>query len=177
MQRQRMRLWVEAQKNLTAQQAGGDGRTATGADLAQPGCGKRLAKNGPEQVKEQQAMAAQSRWPTVKAAQARVDQAKLNLSYTRVVAPTDGIVNKKNVEVGGNLSVGQDLLTIVPLNDLWVTANFKETQLNKMHRCEEVSLKVDALGGKTFSGKITQIGGATGRGFRCFRQRTLRVTT
>jgi membrane fusion protein (multidrug efflux system) len=118
-------------------------------------------KNGPEQVKAQQAR-AQSALAAVKQAQARVDQALLNLSYTRVVAPTSGVVSKKNVEVGANLSAGQDLLTIVPLDNLWVTANFKETQLANMHRCQEVKLKVDALGGRSFSGKVTQIGGATG---------------
>jgi len=60
------------------------------------------------------------------------------------------------------LSVGQDLLTIVPLDDLWVTANFKETQLKQMQQGQKVELKVDALGGRKFEGKLTQIGGATG---------------
>jgi membrane fusion protein (multidrug efflux system) len=91
-----------------------------------------------------------------------VDQAELNLSYGKIVAPVDGIVSKKNVAVGDNLSVGQDLLTIVPLNDLWVTANFKETQLGNMRPGQPVELKVDALGGRKFHGKITEIGGATG---------------
>ena len=72
------------------------------------------------------------------------------------------MVNKKNVTVGDNLSAGQDLLTIVPLTDLWVTANFKETQLAHMHPCQQVDIKVDALGGRHFHGKVTQIGGATG---------------
>ena len=64
--------------------------------------------------------------------------------------------------MGGNLSVGQDLMTIIPLTDLWVTANFKETQLAKMHPCQKVTLKVDAYGGRKFSGVVRQIGGATG---------------
>jgi len=98
----------------------------------------------------------------VKQSQAKVDQAALNLSYTRILAPTAGIVNKKNVQVGANLSIGQDLLTIIPLTDLWVTANFKETQLAKMRAGQEVTIKVDALGGRKFHGKVTQIGGATG---------------
>lgn len=127
------------------------------------------AKNGPQQVAVQRARAT-SALAAVKQAQARVDQALLNLSYTRVLAPTDGIVNKKNVEVGGNLATGQDLLTIVPLNDLWVTANFKETQLKGMKEADHknnkpgshVDLKVDALGGKHFTGEVEQIGGATG---------------
>jgi membrane fusion protein (multidrug efflux system) len=98
----------------------------------------------------------------VKEAQAKVDQARLNLSYTRITAPIAGVVNKKNVDVGANLSSGQDLLTIVPLTDLWVTANFKETQLAQMHACQAVTIKVDAYGGRKFSGRLTQIGGATG---------------
>lgn len=118
-------------------------------------------KNGPDQVRVQQAK-ANSAMADVKQAQAKVDQAQLNLSYTHITAPTAGIVNKKNVQVGANLSVGQDLLTIIPLTNLWVTANFKETQLAKMHPGQEVTIKVDALGGRKFHGKMTQIGGATG---------------
>jgi membrane fusion protein, multidrug efflux system len=118
-------------------------------------------KTGPDQVRAQQAK-ANSAMADVKQAQARVDQAVLNLSYTHITAPTTGIVNKKNVQVGANLSIGQDLLTIIPLTNLWVTANFKETQLAEMRPGQEVTLKVDALGGRKFHGKITQIGGATG---------------
>jgi membrane fusion protein, multidrug efflux system len=118
-------------------------------------------KNGPDQVRAQQAK-ANAAMADVKQAQAKVDQAVLNLSYTRIMAPTAGIVNKKNVQVGANLSIGQDLLTIIPLTNLWVTANFKETQLAKMRSGQEVTLKVDALGGRKFHGKVTQIGGATG---------------
>lgn len=118
-------------------------------------------RNGPQQVKAQQAK-ANAALAEVKQAQAKVDQAQLNLSYTRIVAPATGIVNKKNVQVGANLSVGQDLLTIIPLTNLWVTANFKETQIEKMKPGEHVTIKVDALGGRKFNGKVTQIGGATG---------------
>jgi membrane fusion protein (multidrug efflux system) len=118
-------------------------------------------RNGPSQVKVQQAR-ANAAVADVKQAQARVDQAKLNLSYTKILAPTTGIVNKKNVNVGANLSVGQDLLTIIPLTNLWVTANFKETQLEHMREGQKVVVKVDALGGRKFHGTIRQIGGATG---------------
>jgi len=118
-------------------------------------------KNGPEQVKAQEAK-AEAMMAAVKQAQAKLEQARLNLSYCKIVAPTAGIVSKKNVDVGANVSIGQDLLTVVPLTNLWVTANFKETQLEKMHPGEEVKLEVDALGGRKFSGKVTQIGGATG---------------
>jgi membrane fusion protein (multidrug efflux system) len=118
-------------------------------------------KNGPDQVRVQQAK-AKSAMADVQQAQARVDQAQLNLSYTHITAPTAGIVNTKNVQVGANLSIGQDLLTIIPLTNLWVTANFKETQLARMHPGQNVTIKVDALGGRKFHGKVTQIGGATG---------------
>ncbi len=150
---------IEAESNLVAQQNGvsqAQERLNNARNSA-----VQAQKTGPQQVKAQQAR-AESALAAVKQAQARVDQALLNLSYTRVVAPTSGVVSKKNVQVGANLSAGQDLLTIVPLDNLWVTANFKETQLAHMHRCQEVELKVDALGGRKFSGKVTQIGGATG---------------
>jgi membrane fusion protein (multidrug efflux system) len=121
------------------------------------------AQNGPKQEKVQQAHAAAAQ-AAVQQAQAKVDQARLNLSYTKIVAPVDGIVSKKNVAAGDNLSVGHDLLTIVPVDNqnLWVTANFKETQLKEMKPGQEVKLEVDALGGRKFSGKITEVGGATG---------------
>ena len=118
-------------------------------------------KNGPEQVKVEQAR-AEAAMAQVKQAQAKVDQAELDLSYTKITSPVTGIVNKKNVQVGANLGIGQDLLTVIPLTNLWVTANFKETQLEKMHPGQHVTMTVDALGGRKFDGKVTQIGGATG---------------
>ncbi len=118
-------------------------------------------QNAPKQIAVQNARALAAE-ASVKQAQARVDQAKLNLGYTKIVAPIDGIVSRKNVAVGNNLSVGQALLTVVPLNNLWVTANFKETQLKGMRQNQTVDIKVDALGGRHFTGRITQIGGATG---------------
>jgi membrane fusion protein (multidrug efflux system) len=118
-------------------------------------------KNGPGQVRVQQSRAAVAA-AAIQQAQARVEQARLNLSYTRITAPVTGIVNKKSVEVGANLAAGQDLMTIIPLTDLWVTANFKETQLTHMRAGQKVTIKVDAYGGRKFSGSVTQIGGATG---------------
>ncbi len=118
-------------------------------------------KNGPDQVRVQQSRATAAE-AAIQQAQARVEQARLNLGYTRITAPVAGIVNKKNVEVGANLAAGQDLMTIIPLTDLWVTANFKETQLTHMRAGQKVTIKVDAYGGRKFSGAVTQIGGATG---------------
>ena len=118
-------------------------------------------KNGPGQVRVQQSR-AEAAQAAIQQAQARVEQARLNLGYTRITAPVAGIVNKKNVEVGANLAAGQDLMTIIPLTDLWVTANFKETQLTHMRAGQKVTIKVDAYGGRKFSGSVTQVGGATG---------------
>jgi membrane fusion protein (multidrug efflux system) len=150
---------LEAESTLIAQQ---EAVRQAQQKLAQSrSTAMEATKNGPSQIKAQQAK-ANAAVADVKQAQAKVDQAKLNLSYTKILAPVTGIVNKKNVNVGANLSVGQDLLTIIPLNNLWVTANFKETQLERMHNGQKVVLKVDALGGKKFHGVIRQIGGATG---------------
>jgi membrane fusion protein, multidrug efflux system len=122
---------------------------------------KQSNQNAPKQIQVQQAHALAA-FAAVQQAQAKVDQAQLNLGYGKITAPISGIVSKKNVAVGENLSVGQDLLTIVPLDNLWVTANFKETQLKEVQQNQIVKLEVDALGGRKFTGKVTQVGGATG---------------
>jgi len=124
-------------------------------------------ETAPKQVAAQEAR-EQAAQAEVLQAQARLDQAKLNLGYTQIKAPITGIVSRKTVAVGANLSVGQSLLTIVPLEDLWVTANFKETQLDRMRTGQPVEISVDALGGKKFSGHVTQIGGATGSSLSLF---------
>ncbi len=146
-------------------------RDAQGALQQVQGAQQRLAsaqaqqaqnqQNAPKQVAVQQARATAAE-ASVKQAQAQVDQAKLNMGYTKIVAPIDGIISRKNVAVGDNLSVGQALLTVVPLQSLWITANFKETQLGHMENGQGVDIKVDALGGRHFHGKVTEIGGATG---------------
>ncbi len=150
---------LEAEADVIAQQeatrAAQQRQVQAGIQQAQ------AASNGPKQVAIEQARASASA-ADVKQAQARVEQAQLNLSYCKITAPTSGIINKKNFEVGANLAVGQNLVTIVPLTDLWVTANFKETQLNSMKPGQNVRIKVDALNGREFSGKVAQIGGATG---------------
>ena len=124
-------------------------------------------RNGPKQVAVQEAR-ANAALASIKEAQARVDQAQLNLSYTKILSPITGIVSNKSVAVGENLSVGQSLMTIVPLTDLWVTANFKETQLKEMHPGQEVKIEVDALGGRKFTGVVKEIGGATGSSLSLF---------
>ena len=87
---------------------------------------------------------------------ALLDQAKLNLSYCTIVAPVNGIVGKKTVELGENISHGEQLMAVVPLDDIWVTANFKETQLNKINPGQRVRFSVDASG-KEYTGKVEAI--------------------
>jgi len=120
----------------------------------------KYAETGPQQVQAQNARAKQAE-AQVEQAQAQLDQAELNLSYTRIVAPQAGIITRKSVEVNQNVSIGQNLLTLVSLDDLWITANFKETQLKHMTAKQAVEIAVDATG-KKYHGRVTQIGGATG---------------
>jgi membrane fusion protein (multidrug efflux system) len=120
----------------------------------------KSAETGPEQVAAQSARARQAQ-AQVQQAQAQLDMAKLNLSYAKIVAPAAGIVTRKSVEIDQNVAAGQNLLTLVSLEDLWVTANFKETQLRHMLAGQPVEIEVDSTG-KTYHGKVTQIGGATG---------------
>lgn len=96
---------------------------------------------------------------------AALDQAQLNLSYTTIVAPVDGVVGQRSVQVGSNVSVGQDLMAVVPLHDVWVTANFKETQLTHMHAGQYAKIKVDTYPGRTWDAHVTDLGGATGAKF------------
>ena len=121
---------------------------------------QRNARSAPQQVAVQKAKADQAA-AQVEQARAELNQAKLNLSYTKIVAPVDGIITTKNVEVGQNVSVGQNMVTLVSLNDLWVTANFKETQLHLMRPNQKVKIHVD-MNGREYDGVVTQIGGATG---------------
>ena len=118
------------------------------------------AQTAPRQVEAQSARAKQAE-AQVQQAQAQLDQAELNLSYCKIVAPADGIITRKSVEIDQNVSPGQNLLTLVSLQDIWVTANFKETQLKHMRAGQTVKIHVDATG-KDYRGRVTQIGGATG---------------
>jgi membrane fusion protein (multidrug efflux system) len=104
---------------------------------------------------------AQSKIAKVEQARAALDAAQLNLSYTDIVAPVDGVVTHKQVEPGQIVQIGQGLMVVVPLQDVWVTANFKETQLRAMKAGQRAHVKVDTYG-KTFDGHVDSIAGATG---------------
>ena len=129
--------------------------------VRQAEAGYHNAQTGPQQVAIQKAKADQAA-AVVQQAKAALEQAKLNLSYTKIVAPEAGIITRKSVEIGQNVSVGQNMMTLVSLDDIWVTANFKETQLDHMRAGQPVVITVDAYGGRKYDGKVTQIGGATG---------------
>jgi membrane fusion protein, multidrug efflux system len=104
---------------------------------------------------------AQGKVAKVQEAQAMLQAAELNLSYTDIVSPVDGVVTHKQVEPGQIVQQGQGLLVVVPLQDVWVTANFKETQLRKMKAGQKAEVHVDTYG-KTFPGHVDSIAGATG---------------
>lgn len=98
----------------------------------------------------------------VQKAKAALDMAKLNLSYTTITAPYDGVVGRRIIEEGQLLQAGQPVVSIVRGNEKWVTANYTEDQIAKLHPGKEVEIKVDALNGKVFYGKIIAISEATG---------------
>ena len=96
--------------------------------------------------------------------QTNVAAAKLNLSYTKIFAPCDGRVTRKQVEAGDYLDVGQQILSIVP-EEVWVVANFKESQLDKMHASQPTSVEIDALGGREFRAHVDSIQAGSGASF------------
>src|SRR6266446_6692619 len=104
---------------------------------------------------------AQAKLAKVQQARAALEAAQLNLSYTEITAPVDGVATHKQVEPGQIVQAGQGLLVVVPLENVWVTANFKETQLRNMSAGQRAEVKVDTYG-KTFSGRVDSIAGATG---------------
>jgi membrane fusion protein (multidrug efflux system) len=143
-----------AETKLVQAQAGG----------LQARAGLRTAQTGPQQVAAMRARAA--------AAQARVDEAKaalqqaeLNLQYATVTAPVAGVVSRKTAEVGQIVQAGQPLMALIPLETVWITANFKETQLTDMRPGQRATVKVDAYGGKEFRGHVDSIAAATGARF------------
>jgi membrane fusion protein (multidrug efflux system) len=123
----------------------------------------RQAQTAPQQVQVMEARAGAA-GASVGRAQAAVSQAQLNLQYTTIVAPFDGIVSKRNVEPGQVVQSGQPLLSIVNLSEVWVTVNFKETQLAKMSVGQPASIHIDAYD-HDLKGHVDSIGGGTGARF------------
>ncbi len=134
--------------------------------LAQTQAELRTAGTGPRQISITRAR-ADSADAAVKKALTALEQARLNLQYTKILAPVSGIVGNRTVEVGQNVSPGQTLLSIVQVGDLWVTANFKETGIRGMKPGQRVKIYVDA-NGRTYEGRVDSIGGASGARFSLF---------
>ncbi len=102
---------------------------------------------------------------TAQQREADVQQAKLNLDYTIIKAPVDGVVSRKSAEPGMQISAGQQMMSLVPLDDIWVTANFKETQLKKMRVGQKVEIEVDTYGGRKYMGHVDSFAAASGAKF------------
>jgi membrane fusion protein (multidrug efflux system) len=143
-----------AQSQLTQSRAG---HTQAAAQL-------ESAQTAPEQIAAQRARAS-SADAKVLQQRAAVQQAELNLQYATVKAQLKGIVSKKSVEPGQIVQPGQPLMTLIPLEEVWVTANFKETQLQDVHPGQQAVVEVDAYGGREFKGHVESLAAATGSRF------------
>jgi membrane fusion protein, multidrug efflux system len=152
---------VTAAQHAVEMAAGRITQAKAGATQAQAALAS--ARTAPQQLAATRARAAAAA-ARVQQAQAALAQARLNLERATVKAPADGVVSKKSVEVGQLVQPGQPLLAIVQLADVWVTANFKETQLRNMHPGQRASIAVDALGSK-FPAHVDSIAPATGAKF------------
>jgi membrane fusion protein, multidrug efflux system len=130
------------------------------AKLQQAEASLRSAQTAPQQlaVIRSRAQAAQAQAQQKKA---ELDQARLNLQYAMIVAPVTGVVSNRTVEVGQNVQIGQELMKIINLDDIWVTADFKETQLRSMRPGQAATISVDAYG-KEYKGHVDSIAGASG---------------
>ena len=130
------------------------------AKVLQAEAGLRAAGTAPQQMASarSRAQAAQAQAQQKKA---ELDQVLLNLQYTRLAAPVNGIVSNRTAEVGQNVQIGQELMKIINLDDIWVTANFKESQLRLMRPGQRATISVDAYG-KKYNGHVESIAGASG---------------
>jgi membrane fusion protein (multidrug efflux system) len=124
------------------------------------------ARIAPQQVTDARAK-SDSAGGHLKQARADLHTAQLNLSYTKIYAPVSGVIGRKTVELGHRVQPGQGLLAIVPLDDIWITANFKETQLKHMCPGQAVTIRVDTFG-RDYQGKVESLPGAAGPLFSLF---------
>jgi membrane fusion protein (multidrug efflux system) len=153
--------------NVAAARAAADAAAAqieqAQSKTAQAEADLRTAQTAPQTMRATRARAVSAQ-ASADRKKAELHQAELNLEYTKILAPVTGIVTNRTVEVGQNVQVGAEMMKIIPLEDLWVTANFKETQLREMKPGQSSSIKVDA-NGKTYKGHVDSIAGASGARF------------
>ncbi len=124
------------------------------------------ARIAPQQVTDARARSESAAGHLAQAC-ADLNTAQLNLSYTKIYAPVSGVIGRKTVELGHRVQPGQSLLVIVPLDDIWITANFKETQLKRMRPGQTVTIRVDTFG-RDYKGKVESLPGAAGPLFSLF---------
>ncbi len=136
---------------------------STQSQVAQAEAAVRQAQTAPQQVAVTEARVGSAQ-ASVGKSQANLAQAQLNVQYTTIVAPIDGIVSKRSVELGQVVQPGQPLMAIVDLSDIWVTANYKETQLERMKVGQPATIHVDAFN-RDYKGHVDSIGGGTGARF------------
>lgn len=144
-----LRRVAEAQRTVAQRQAEIDG-----------------AATAPQQISDARAQSASANG-SLEQARADVRTAELNLSYTTIYAPVSGVVGHKTVEIGNRIQPGQTLLTVVPIDDIWITANFKETQLRRMRSGEPVTVHVDSFG-RDYQATVEDMAGASGPLFSLF---------
>jgi membrane fusion protein (multidrug efflux system) len=161
------RRLAEAHTSLAALEAAKSDVVAAGARvaqaqgaLAQQEANLTRARTAPQQIAEVRARFGSASADLARA-EAQLETARLNLSYCHIVAPVAGIIGRKSVESGQRVQPGQEMLTLVQLDDIWVTANFKETQLRLMHAGQPAEIHVDAYG-ITLPGHVQSIAAATG---------------
>ena len=130
---------------------------------------EQVQKNSPRQIQVQNQMLA-VRLAELKTAQARADQAELNFEYTRIYAPADGVIGDRSAQVGMQVQPGQELLAVTETNNIWVTANFKETQVRRMRAGQPVTIYVDALK-QDFDGYVEALPAQAARFTACFHRR------
>ena len=124
----------------------------------------RSAQTAPQQIAATEARAASAE-ARVQQAKAALAQAELNLQYTVVKASAKGIVSRRSAEVGQVIQAGQPLMALIELDNVWITANFKETELTNMRAGQRATIRVDAYGRREFKGKVDSIAAATGARF------------
>ncbi|MEN6475378.1 MAG: HlyD family secretion protein [Syntrophaceae bacterium] len=117
---------------------------------------------------EQTQAAFESQHAVIAQRRASLSAEQLKQSYTRIYAPADGFITKRSVEVGNQVQAGQPLMAVVSLNDVWIVANYKETQLSKVRPGQKVSIVVDTFPGRKFSGRVQSIMAGTGAAFALF---------
>jgi membrane fusion protein (multidrug efflux system) len=160
-------------KEAISRQQYDNSKTAYDVAVAQVKSAQEMAKQIEASVETQRALIKQAesglstQEAQIRQKEATVKGAELNLGYTKIYAPTDGYITKRTVEIGNQIQAGQPLMAVVPLaqEDIWITANYKETQLEKVKPGQKVEIRVDTYSGKVFYGRIDSIMSGTGAAF------------